>query len=161
MRFANSIPACLSHQPTTTVPSQSCLAPSPITATIFSSTATISYRKFDGLLDDFLWALAHAYLGLPHSSGVAHTITQGSMTPVQSAISSAASAGGHVPDARLAVIQPAESPHLGGGGGGNLHTKLSRCCGDAVRLRLGCTHRSSSWAQPNSPPQPPTLACAY
>ena len=53
-------------------------------------------------------------LGLPHSSGVAHTITQGSMTPVQSAISSAASAGGHVPDARLAVIQPAESPHLGG-----------------------------------------------
>ena len=54
-------------------------------------------------------------LGFPHSSGVAHTFTQGSVTPMQSAISSAASAGGHVPDARLAVIQPSESPHLGGG----------------------------------------------
>ena len=48
-------------------------------------------------------------------------------------------------------------------GGGNLHTKLSRCCGGVVYMCLGCTDRSSAWAQPNSPPQPPTLAsaCAY
>ena len=54
-------------------------------------------------------------LGLPRSSSVTHAITQGALIPVQSAISSATSAGGHVPDARRVVIQPAETPHVGGG----------------------------------------------
>ena len=54
-------------------------------------------------------------LGLPRSSGVMHTITQDSIISMQSAISSATSAGGHLPDARLVVIQPAETPHMGGG----------------------------------------------
>ena len=54
-------------------------------------------------------------LGLPRSSSVTHAFTQGSLMRVQSAINSPTSAGGHVPDARLVVIQPAETPHMGGG----------------------------------------------
>ena len=53
-------------------------------------------------------------LGLPRSSGVAHTITQGLKTPVQSVLSCATPACGHVPDATLVVIQPAESLYLAG-----------------------------------------------
>ena len=53
-------------------------------------------------------------LGLPRSSGVTHTITKGSIIPVQSSISSAASVGVHVPNASLADIQPVESACLGG-----------------------------------------------
>ena len=54
-------------------------------------------------------------LGLQHSSSVTHAITQGSSTPVQSVFSSATSAGGHVPDARFVVVQPAETPYMARG----------------------------------------------
>ena len=57
---------------------------------------------------------SNAHLGVAAQLPVTHTITQGSIIPVQSAISSAASAGVHVPGASLAVIQPTESAYLGG-----------------------------------------------
>ena len=43
-------------------------------------------------------------------------------------------------------------------GGPNLQTKLSRRSDDEVYVHLGCTHWSSGWAQPNSPPQSPELS---
>ena len=50
MRVANSIPACLPHQPTTTVPSQSCLAPFPSAVTISSSAVTFFASKIRPVL---------------------------------------------------------------------------------------------------------------
>ena len=47
-------------------------------------------------------------LGLPRASRVARTIMKGSITSVQSVVSSVASASGHAPDAATDAIQPAE-----------------------------------------------------